>query len=832
MTYFKANSLPALSLASALLLSACGGGGGGGSTTTPTPPPPVTDNIAPALSFSPATLSVESEGSASSTLTATDARGITVGPTVNCTNGGEFNVGTNTFTAAAVSADTQSVCTATASDAAGNQGSATLTVSMTAVVPDSEAPVVTFNPVTLTVSSGGTGTATLTATDNIAVTSGPVVACTNGGSFDVATNTFTAAIVVTETDSVCTATAGDAEGNEGTATLTVTMTPPVPDTSAPVVTFTPVTLIVESGQTGTATLTATDDTGVTSGPTVTCTNGGSFDVTTNLFTAAAVTENTESICTATASDEAGNQGTATLTVTMTPAPVSSSVTVSGKLTYDRVPLNPVTNGLNYGGIVQMPIRQAPVELLDAAGTVLDTTVSDNNGDYSFDVLSGQEVRVRVRSEVQQGAPTEIDMQVVDNTSGNALYALQGALAEVPTSDQTRDLNADSGWGGTGYTSTRAAAPFALLDTIYGALEDFIEVDPNVDFPAFDVLWSTRNRAESGDVSDGQIGTSSFTVANGIPVIRILGDANADTDEYDVHVVVHEFGHYFENSLSRADSIGGPHTTSDRLDPRVAFGEGWGNALSGMILEDPIYRDSSGTQQARGFSINVENNTYVSTGWYSEGSVQSILYDLFDADDDGADTASFGLAPIYGAFTDPAYRETEAFTSIFAFLEALGNQSGVSSAEITALTNAQDINGSTGFGVGETNTGGITDALPVYLNLPTNGTDVEVCSRDNFGTFNKHGNRRFLEFTIPSAGAYNFVMTRTSGPASSDPDFLVFRNGALVGVGQSGDNNVETQTITLSAGQHVMDAHAFENVDFVAGRSTPADFCFTMSLEAQ
>ena len=224
---------------------------------------------------------------------------------------------------------------------------------------------------------------------------------------------------------------------------------------------------------------------------VSCTNGGSFDVATNVFTAATVTENTESVCTATASDAAGNEGMATLTVTMTPTPVASNVTVSGKLTYDRVPLNPVNpnaTGLDYDAIVQMPIRQAPVDLLDANGNVLDSTVSDNNGDYSFEVLSGTEVRVRVRSEVQQGAPNEIDMQVVDNTSGNALYALQGALAAVPNSNQTRDLNADSGWGGSSYNSVRAAAPFALLDTIYGALEDFIAVDADVDFPAFDVLW--------------------------------------------------------------------------------------------------------------------------------------------------------------------------------------------------------------------------------------------------------------------------------------------------------------------------------------------------------
>ncbi len=724
---------------------------------------------------------------------------------------------------------TLSIASALLLSACGGGGGGGSTVTPPPPVVDRTAPALSFSPSSLTVESEASATSTLTATDAVGITVGPNVSCTNGGTFSVATNTFTAAAVTADTQSVCTATASDAAGNSGSATLTVTMTAPVPDTTAPVVQFSPATLTVESGQTGSSTLTATDDSGVTTGPTVSCTNGGSFNVSTNTFTAATVTTDTESVCTATASDDAGNEGTGTLTVTMTPAPVATNVTVSGKLTYDRVPF-PVgaSSGLDYDNIVQLPIRQAPVELLNAAGAVLDSTVSDDNGDYSFTVLSGTEVRVRVRSEVQKGAPNEINLKVVDNTSSDALYALQGGLAEVPNSNQTRNLNAASGWGGSGYTTTRAAAPFALLDTIYGTLEDFIAVDADIDFPAFNVLWSTRNRAEPGSVADGQIGTSSFTVSNGIPVIRILGDANNDTDEYDVHVVVHEFGHYFENSLSRSDSIGGQHSSSNRLDARVAFGEGWGNALSGMILGDSFYRDSFGSQQGSGFRINVENNTYTSTGWYSEGSVQSILYDLFDSANDGADTSSYGLAPIYGAFTDPDYKDTEAFTTIFAFLEALENQTGVNAAEITALTTAQAISGTTGFGVGETNDGGLPDQLPVYLSLPTNNTNIEFCSVDNFGDYNKHGNRRYLEFTAPTAGNYDFVMTRASGAATSDPDFRVYKDGVLVGRGESGVANTETQTIGLTAGQHVMEAYSFQNV---GPGETRADVCYTLRLEA-
>lgn len=108
-----------------LSLTSCGGSGGGSST-----PPPVIDTVAPSLSFSPNTLTVDSGQTGTSTLSATDNTGIKTGPNATCTNGGAFT-GT-TFTAPAVTVDTTSVCTATASDAAGNSGSATLTVTIPA----------------------------------------------------------------------------------------------------------------------------------------------------------------------------------------------------------------------------------------------------------------------------------------------------------------------------------------------------------------------------------------------------------------------------------------------------------------------------------------------------------------------------------------------------------------------------------------------------------------------------------------------------------------------------------------------------------------------------
>ena len=507
----------------------------------------------------------------------------------------------------------------------------------------------------------------------------------------------------------------------------------------------------------------------------------------------------------------------------TPTPVSPvpsqppvSVTLSGTLTYDRVPLNKSTNGLNFDATFQEPIRAATVELLNSAGTILDETTSGSDGTYSFTLDSGQSVRVRVKSEIERAGASEIDLRIVDNTSSNALYALDGSLSAMPRSDQTRDLNAGSGWGTTSYTGTRAAAPFAIMDTMFEVMEQFRGVDTEVDFPPLRVFWSENNRPVAGNISDGEVSTSFYSIIDGLPTVVILGAENTDTDEFDLHVVTHEFGHYFENRLSRADSIGGPHSGADRLDPRVAFGEGFGNALAAIInTDDPTYRDSFGSQQTRGFEINAEADTFTESGaavfrefigWYSELTVYQLLFDLFDENNESSDLVTFGLEPFYRTFVDSDYSETAAFTTIFSYLDAYKTQAGVDADAVTELARRRGINGTGIFGLGETNDDDFEDALPVYLEVAVDGTPSLVCTTDQFGTFNKLGNRRFLRFEITTAGTYDFDMSVVSADNTTDPDFTVFRNGNPILNGFSGVTDRERASATLQTGIYVVEAY--------------------------
>lgn len=541
------------------------------------------------------------------------------------------------------------------------------------------------------------------------------------------------------------------------------------------------------------------------------------------------------------------------------------MTISGAVTFDEIThliganvnTSVVGAALDYANITAAPARFIVVEAVNGSGTVLDSDVTDENGNYDVTVTPSTQVRIQARSQLQQpsGAAWTANVRVVDNTSSDSIYLLQGSLTDSGTANSTRNLNAGSGWNPTAtnasdpalqgeYTGTRAAGPFAILDGIYEAMTDIAAVDPDVAFPELQIYWSINNRP-SNTINDatGDIGTSSYTRLGGVSTIRILGAANNDTDEYDTHVVVHEFGHYFEDRLSRSDSPGGSHSISSRLDARLAFGEGWGNAFSGMILGSPVYRDVSGDAQNVGFAFSVEadltdrpTGTQREGGWFNEASVQQILYDIFDSTDDGADTISGGLAPIYNAFTDTAYTGNSNFTTIFQFANRVRNEAAVNAAQLDTLLAAEDVNTTDARGVGETNDGGLAQILPIYKVVTQGGGAVTVCSTaeangtpvDASSVRNKHGVREFLTLTLNASGSVTMTATETSGPAgTTDPDFRIWENGSLFTsrVAEGSADGSEVWTGNLNAGTYAIEIYDFNNFD----ETNAADSCFSFTV---
>jgi len=495
-------------------------------------------------------------------------------------------------------------------------------------------------------------------------------------------------------------------------------------------------------------------------------------------------------------------GTNSVTTTIEVASAITA-TISGTITYDSVPVS--ISGLDYGSTTQKAVRGAVLEIVDVLGNVLNTVQvdTDNTGAYSVTV-DGTMVKVRVLAKLYKapaGGASSWDFQVKDNTNSNALYVMEGSLASL--SQNSRNLNAPSGWGGSSYTSTRVAGPFALLDVVYQAVDKITTAQADAVFPPLNVFWSKNNIDADGDKALGQIITSHYdSNTNGF---YILGTENQDTDEYDVAVVAHEWSHFYEDKFSRADSTGGFHTDADMLDMRLAFGEGFATAFGCMILDTPFYRDSLGNAQAA-LSANSNLELGGSTnnpGWFSETSIYNILYDIYDSDDDTGDTLSLGFAPINNVLIN-AEKDTAAFTSIFTFIKALKDANPGNDTAIDNITQNESIAPITDInGTGRTNRS--ENASPLYSGLAV-GESVDIvtdysASASSF-TRNKLGRYNFVRFTIPSDGNYRIDASSASG---TNLKFMAFKAGtSFIEISSTAGNpNAVYGTAALTAGDYRM-----------------------------
>lgn len=526
-----------------------------------------------------------------------------------------------------------------------------------------------------------------------------------------------------------------------------------------------------------------------------------------------------------------NSSAATVAVTVSPGG-AGVVTLTGTVRFERVNFLTVSPfGLNYAAPVLQPAREVVLHVLDAGSQAqLATGTTNASGAYSFNVPGNANVVIQVVARMQRETTPgpRWNVRVQNGTGSLAPYTFNSSAFN--TSVGAQDVVIPTGISATGTAvpaSQRPSGPFAILDTIYTAMQAVEAVAPNTLFPQFYVNWGSQT-------------SGTFFSPSG-QYIALLADLTEDTDEFDQHVVAHEFGHYLENNFSRSDSIGGPHGLGDRLDMRVAFGEGFGYAFAAIVLNNTISLDSfvnAGTHTASGFNIetNPPGGGSGAGCWCSETSVWSILWDLHDAVSDGADNISIGFAPIWQVMTD-AQQTTPAMTSIFSFATALKTARPGDAAGIDALLAAQNIDaaGIEPFASTQTNVP-FANLLPLYPTI-TPGVPVNVT---NVGTrtspervYNKAGNRSFLRFT-PAANATVNISVVTSNtnvaPSTADPDFLVWRSGVLVAVEDDAPSSEPTRTETgalnVQAGQtYIIEAYdcangcAADPVQGIAGEYT-------------
>ena len=519
-------------------------------------------------------------------------------------------------------------------------------------------------------------------------------------------------------------------------------------------------------------------------------------------------------------------------------------TVSGKITFDLIPFKPNGQGLDFDNTYPSAARGVLVQAVNESGNVVSTGTTDENGNYALEVNPNLNLLVRVSAKIITTGNASWDVKLSDNTkiiaNRHPLYISESSLF-LTSEGVIKNIHLPTGRNGRN-GGVRSAAPFAILDAIYDAIQTVVSVDPDVKFPPLELHWSPENNnSQTGCWIDGDIGTSFYIVVDIKNTtncdsllqigqyrnkIYVLGDESTDADEFDRHVITHEWGHYFEQNLSRTDSDGGPHGILEKLDPNIAFSEGWGNAFAAIATKDPIYLDSVADPFFQ-TAFDIESNNYGNNGWYSESSIQAIIYDIYDSNADGDDTISLGFEPIYSTLTSNSFIGNEFQTTIFSFAEIFKNrQPSTIDLSLDLLMNSQQIFGTGFYGYGETNDGGISSALPIYKTVSANSGPVELCYNNDNGTQNKLGNINYVMFEPQTSDNYTAsVITNYNQSRFFDFDLSIIKSGNEIAF--NNDLTIGNTSISafLSAEKYIIKVSVWDPDEYI----TRGNYCFDLQV---
>lgn len=339
---------------------------------------------------------------------------------------------------------------------------------------------------------------------------------------------------------------------------------------------------------------------------------------------------------------------------------AQTTTFRGTILYEKIPAGP--QGLRLDAPVRTPAAGIRVEIVASPGrAVLASGFTDEKGGYSIPVRLASQPRVYVRALAQTENAT-----VVRATDRAEWSIVSEPFAPPRTRTVLRDLLATD--------SSRVAGAFNIAATIWRANTLVHAAQPGITLPRVEIRWDTTYS-----------GNTFFRQQEAVAFIN--GRRGRDSDEYDDHVIAHEYGHYLMSSFSRESSPGGDHSFSEQVDPRLAWSEGWANFFAAATTGSPHYIDTGAVRGRQVVLVQMDLEDDVPSGdhpgIYSEHSVSSVLWDWFDEAADAPDALALGFTPMWTAFVALA-KQPDAYLLRYAnALAAATKQHGPMAAALAA-----------------------------------------------------------------------------------------------------------------------------------------------------
>jgi len=299
---------------------------------------------------------------------------------------------------------------------------------------------------------------------------------------------------------------------------------------------------------------------------------------------------------------------------------SPGVVVSGTAVFKKRGLNITQNSgvvtnVTLGAVntTTLPIKYAEVRVLDSAGSVIQCgatnsvgqlvaldginplRIANSAGTYTVQVLSRSHqaftstsksvsptLNVSIKEDIYSNDVYKLSSTLVSSGFGGATNASLSLVAQADENVSSKieggAFNIYNNWisvfeyvaSGTVTSTDDVSCLNNRLDIYWKAgFNPYLYIDPGAD-PSNTLSFYVR-------------GDNELYVNGGVS-----GNVTSvDTDHFDDTVILHEIGHHIEANCGSMDSPGGKHYAQYRIDPRLAWSEGWGNFFGGHILKNTI-----------------------------------------------------------------------------------------------------------------------------------------------------------------------------------------------------------------------------------------------------
>lgn len=363
---------------------------------------------------------------------------------------------------------------------------------------------------------------------------------------------------------------------------------------------------------------------------------------------------------------------------------SSSAYISGTATFSKRTLNVSQSAgsvtrltlSNNAVSTNLPIRYAEVRVTDSGGSTVqcgrtnasgafkavdgtsNLVIPSTAGNYTVYVYSRSNTALPV-----SGGKSSFNFytSIKNDLTTNAVYNISVTVTSSGSGAVTTNVNATHN---ESVSSALEGGAFNIYNNILTAYDYLAFNTGTIDLSCLsgklDVYWKAGfNPAQYiyPSADPGSLGTISYYIKGQNQMFinggRVGNVSSQDTDHFDDAVIIHELGHHIETVCGTMDSPGGTHNGQFRIDPRLAWSEGWGNFFGAHVIRNKlndINPDLSSSLPASGWLFYYDSEGYgtSTTGfeyirinlgrlgnatsenlWVSPGSSGTVTYDQVD-----------------------------------------------------------------------------------------------------------------------------------------------------------------------------------------------------------